>query len=299
MADGGVCLGICYADNQLFYAVNDPEHSGNLRHIGCFDFNFDVKHAIVSGQAHSFSGIETSLSNLRDKYECETVRILSPATEECWSVLTRSVYEETDEREAFISVLMNGVERRSLQSTWFPLSNSELRMLLVRNSDAMNGFNHLLGSFKDAEYVAEFEIGKQWQHHTKISGSFLTVHCQKNYISVASYLLGKLRGCTIINFENRTDLPYLWTLHGTTLSWMSGIHEQVYVYGQFAREASEVLNPIWDDTGEIILMNTLESMKVEAPERTYGFRLESAFPAVMMSLNLTEEKEGNYANHNG
>jgi hypothetical protein len=26
-------------------------------------------------------------------------------------------------------------------------------------------------------------------------------------------------------------------------------------------------------------------MKVEAPEKTYGFRLESAFPAILMSLN--------------
>lgn len=298
MAEGGVCLGICYADNQLFYAVNNPEENGSLRHIGCFDFNFDVKNAIVSGDGNSFSGIQSSLDKLKESHKCETVRILSPAIEECWSIFPRAVYENPDERESHLSLLMNGVERNNLQSTWFELSNSDFKLLSVRNRDTMIGFQNLLGSFRSAEYVSEFELGSEWQNHTKVSGSFLMVHCERNYLSVASFILGKLRGSTVIRFENRTDLPYLWTLYSSKNSWMAGIHEQVYVFGQFARETSEMLNPFWDDTGEVLLMSTLERIRVEAAEETYGFRLESAFPAVMLSLNTAELKKETDADNN-
>lgn len=299
MAEGGVCLGICYADNQLFYAVNNPEENGSLRHIGCFDFNFDVKNAIVSGDGNSFSGIQSSLNKLKETYSCETVRILSPAVEECWSIFPRAVYESPDEREAHLSLLMSGVDRSNLQSTWYEISNNEYKLLTVRNSDTMQGFQSLLGSFRSAEYVSEFELGSEWQSHTNVNGSFLMVHCQRDYLSVASFILGKLRGGTVIRFENRTDLPYLWSLYSSKHQWMSGIHEQVYVFGQFARETSEILTPFWDDTGEVLLMNTLEQIRAAAPEETYGFRLESAFPAVMLSLNTAESNKQADADHNG
>jgi hypothetical protein len=38
-------------------------------------------------------------------------------------------------------------------------------------------------------------------------------------------------------------------------------------------------------------MNSLQVMSVDAEEKTYGFKLESAYPAIMMSLNKDAEIE--------
>lgn len=299
MESDGICLGICYADNQLFYSVNDSKNPGSLQHIGCFDFNFDVQNAVVTGDGDAFAGIKSSLEKLKSKYNCSTVRILSPAIEECWSILPRSVYEEPGERESHIHILMQGIDSSNRVSTWYSLHNADYKLLLARNSATMVGFQKLLGAFSSSEYVSEFEIGNAWQDFTQINGSFLTIHCQKNYLSVSSHILGKLRGATVIRFDHRTDLPYLWALYSNKLTWMRGIHEQTYVYGQYSQQINEVLSPFWDDTGDVSVMNTLEAMKVEANEQTYGFRLEGAFPAVMMSLNIDLEKMDIHANHNG
>ena len=299
MVDEGACLGICYADNQLFYSVNKPHNSGTLQYIGCIDFNFDVRNAIVNGDGDSFSGIKASLEKLKLSFNCSTVRVLSPATKECWSILPRSVYEDPKERQAHIDVLMHGTEHSDLESTWYSLHNDDYKLLLVRNTRTMQGFRNLLGAYPNSEYVAEFEVGSAWQNHTEINGSFLTINCHNNYISVSSHILGKLRGSTVIKYDDRTDLPYLWALYSNNLSWMRGIHEQIYIYGQYAGEISEALTPYLDDAGEVTVMNNLEKMSVEANESTYGFRLESAFPAILMSLNSDADKELTDADHNG
>ncbi len=289
MAEEEICLGICYADNQLFYSVNDPGSPSALQHIGAFDVNFDVQQAIVSGKGEGFVGIKHSLNNLKEQYHCNSVRLMSPATEECWSILPRSVYEDSEEREDHIRVLMQNIERNNIEAVWYPLSNIDYRLLLVRNSATMQGFRQLLGDFSHAEYVAEFEIGTEWQQHTHINGSYLAVHCEKNYISVSSCLLGKLRGSTYIRFDHRSDLPYLWNLYSSRLPWMEGIQEQIYLYGLHAQSINEVLNPYLDDSGDVYLMNSLDVMQVDAPEKTYGFQLECAFPAVLLSLNYDQK----------
>ncbi|MFU8812975.1 MAG: hypothetical protein ACNA78_08400 [Balneolaceae bacterium] len=279
--------------------MNDPDTPGSLRHIGSYDFNFDVDRAVLYGDDQQFIGLKASLNELRQKYDCQSVRILSPATEECWASVPRTVYEDTAEREAHVQLLMKGVSRQELETTWFPLSNIDHRQLLIRRTEAMKGFQKLLGSFSFAEFVAEFEIGNEWQHHTNASGSFLFVYCRRNYLSVSSHVLGKLRGSTVIRFESRTDLPYLWAMYANTLTWMRGIHEQVYVHGNYARRATEALRPFWDDTGDVFIMNNLETMSVTSEEETYGFPLESAFPAVLLSLNASDKQEDVHANHNG
>lgn len=299
MESDGICLGVCYADNQLFYSVNDPENPGSLQHIGCFDFNFDVRNAVVTGNGDAFAGIKSSLEKLKEKFHCSTVRILSPAIEECWSIVPRSVYEEPEERESHIQILMHGIDSSNRVSTWYSLHNVDYKLLLARNSTTMMGFQKLLGSFSNSEYVSEFEVGNAWQDFTQVNGSFLTIHCQKNYLSVSSHILGKLRGSTVIRFDNRTDLPYLWALYSSKLSWMRGIHEQIYVYGQYAQQINEALTPFLDDGADVTVMNTLQVMNVEAKEQTYGFRLEAAFPAVIMSLNIDSEKMDSHENHNG
>lgn len=285
------CLGICYADNFLFYSVNSPEQDGYLKHIGSFEFNFNIQDAIISGDEHGFPALKSALANLREFHNCASVKILSPATEECWTIVPRSVYEDSSERESHISLLMHGMDRSEIETIWYPLSNVDYRLLLLRNKNSMQGFNQLLGAFPKAEYVSDFEIGADWQTHSHTNGSFLMIHCLKSYISVSSFILGKLRGCTYLRYENPSDLPYLWVLYSDKLSWMNGIHENIYVFGHQSQIISDILTPYWDDSGMIHTMKTLKSMSVNAGEKTYGFPLESAFPAIMMSLNLDAKIE--------
>jgi hypothetical protein len=289
MPSEGSCLGVCYADNHLYYSVNSPVKAGFLNHIGSIDFNFDVKNAIISGDEQGYPAVKTALEKLKDQHNCTSVKILSPATEECWTVVPRSVYEHSEEREAHIALLMHGVDREKVETIWHPLSNSDYKLLLLRNSEAMQGFNLLLGSFTQSEYVSEFEIGTDWQNHSLANGSFMMVYCMKDYISAASFILGKLRGCTFLRYENASDLPYLWKLYAEKLSWMNGIHEEVHLYGHHSRIVSESLSSFLDDSGELVVMKSLNEMDVNAKEKTYGFPLESAFPAIMMSLNLDTE----------
>lgn len=287
----GSCLGVCFADNHLYFSVNHPGKENHLSHIGSIDFNFDVQTAIITGDKTGFPAIKKSLETLKETHTCNAVKILSPAVEECWTIVPRSVYEDSSEREAHISLLMHGVDRSEIETIWHTTSNVDYRLLLLRNNNSMQGFNQLLGEFSHSEYVSEFEIGADWQNHSHANGSFLMIHCTKNYISASSFILGKLRGCTFIRYENTSDLPYLWTLYADKLPWMQGIHEEIHVFGLHSRAVADILTPYWDDSGEIKLMSTLQSMGVDAAEKTYGFPLESAFPAIMMSLNLDAEIE--------
>ena len=47
-------------------------------------------------------------------------------------------------------------------------------------------------------------------------------------------------------------------------------------------------------------MNSLQQMQITAPEETYGFPLERAFPAILLSMNLHQQPEKElHENHNG
>jgi hypothetical protein len=113
----------------------------------------------------------------------------------------------------------------------------------------------------------------------------MTICCFHNCISVASFILGKLRGATYIFYDEIQDLPYLWLQHSQQLSWMKGLHEKVYVYGMKAFRVIDILQPFWDDAGTVTKMDTLDKIKIDADEKTYGFNLENAFPAIMLALN--------------
>lgn len=293
------CLGICFADSHLFYSVNNPESKAHLSHIGCINFNFGIRETVITGDQHGFSALKTTLNDLKETYHCSSVRILAPAIEECWTIVPRSVYEDSAERETHLQLLMQGAGRRDIETIWHSLSNPDYRLLLLRNQKTMMGLKNLLGAFNRSEYVAEFELGVDWQLHSGASGSYLMVHCQRNYISVSSFILGKLRGCTFIKYEDPGDLPYLWNLYSKKLFWMQGIHEKIYVFGHYAPDIADILTPYWDDSGDISIQNSLQAMQVHAKEKTYGFRLESAFPAILMSLNQEEENKEAHENYNG
>lgn len=286
MAHSGSCLGVCYTENHLFYSVNTPGQDAQLARIGSIDFSFDVEETIITGNSSGFPALKNSLEELKEEFHCNTAKILAPATEECWSIVPRAVYEDTSEREAHIQLLMQGTDRQYIQTIWHTVSNQDYRLLLLRDTQTLRGFNYLLESFGTVDIVTDFEIAMDWQLHTNSGESFLMIHCQKNYISVTSFILGKLRDCTFIEYDNFGDLPYLWNLYQENLSWMSGIHDKTYVHGYFSSQITDRLQSYWYHHGDIITMNTLRDMNVNADEKTYGFRLEGAFPAILMSLNI-------------
>lgn len=288
MGSSGHCLGICFADHQLFYAVNDPSNPKHLQHIGCMDFNFPVSDAISDINIENSDGLRQSLGRLQEKYLCESIRMLSPASLECWSICPRLVYETPDEREDHIAILMDDLPRNEIESTWHELSNPDYRLLMMRNRNLTENYRSLSLDFRQTDFVSDFELGMEWQKHTGIRGSYLTVNCQPDHLAISSYILGKLRGATFIRFDNLNDLPYLWSYYSQQLGWMNGIHEQVYVYGECGLETTEIMSPYFGATGQVVLMNNLEAMNVEAEESTYGFKLESSFPAIILSLNLFE-----------
>lgn len=299
MDSGESCLGVCYTDNHLFYSVNTPGQDGRLARIGSIDFSFDIEDSIISGDSSSFPALRNSIEELKEEFNCSTAKILSPAAEECWTVVPRAVYEDASEREAHIQLLMHDRERREIQAIWYAVSNNDYRLLLLRDNSSLHGFNHLLQSFGTIDVVTDFEIAIDWQMHINSSDSFLMIHCKNNYISISSFILGKLRGCTYIEYDNIADLPYLWNLFMSKLSWLKGIHDKTYVYGFYSSQAIEILQSYWYHHGEITLLNSLREMHVEADEKTYGFRLESAFPAILMSLNKDLENTEIHENYNG
>lgn len=289
MAADGSCLGVCYTENQLFYSVNNPEQDGHLAHIGSIEYNFDVENSIITGREPGFPAIQSSLRQIKETHDCSSVKILSPATKECWTIVPRSVYDDASEREAHIQLFMNGYDRSDVQVTWHPLSNDESRLLLIRNSSAMKGFRHLMGGFSSSEYVSEFEIGREWIRHKANNGSYLMVNCRENHISLSSFILGKLRGCTFIEFDSYNDLPYFWNLYAGNISWMNGIHDNTCLFGQNCQKIADILNPYLEDSNSFQIMNSLSRMDVSANEKTYGFDLERAFPAIIMSLNTGDK----------
>lgn len=285
MAGGGSCLGICYADNHLYYAVKNPGHNNLLHRIGCIDFNFDVREAITSSTHTGFAVLSNSLHDLKNEFKSSTVRILIPAIQECWSIVPRSVYEVASEREAHIRLLMRFHERSAVETTWHSVSKPDSQLLLLRNQASFTGFESLMHSFGNLETVSDFELAHSWQVHTKDNGAFIMVHCQQSYISITSYVLGKLRSCTYFRYDYVRDLPYLWNLYAANMPWLSGIHDNIFIFGHSAHKAAEQLTPYWHDHGTLTFLDSLKDMQVSASEKTYGFPLESAFPAILMSLN--------------
>lgn len=278
-------LGLCFFGNQLFYAVDDPTESTKLARVGCFDFNFDVTETLLGDSEQHFRGIKQTVSQLKEEYNIQRLRVLSFPTQECWTSVPKIVYDNSDEREKHINILMNGVDRKEIHPTWYNLSNQDYKLLLLRNDDSIKGLQKLASDTSTTDLISDFEIGARWVQHANPGGSFMTICCFENCISIASFILGKLRGATYISYDDIQDLPYLWLQHTQQISWMDGLHEEIYVYGMKAFRVIEILEPFWDEAGNVTKMDTLEKIRIEADEETYGFNLEHAFPAMMLALD--------------
>lgn len=277
-------LGLCFFGNQLFYAVNDNQDPKKLARIGCFDFNFQVTQAIIEGDDEHFPGIQQTIAQLKEQYNVGQVRILSLPYKECWTTVPKLVYDNPDEREAHINILMSAVERKKVHPTWYELSNQDYKFLMLRNEEELRGLKKMIPSVSSTDLISEFELGDRWVQHTEAGGSFMTICCFNGCISVCSYILGKMRGATYIKYDDIEDLPYLWLQQAQQLNWMKGLHEEFHVYGEDAYKVIEILEPFWDDAGKVIKMDTLQKIQVEADEQTYSFNLEKAYPAILLAL---------------
>jgi len=277
-------LGLCFFGNQLYYAVDEQKDSGKLTRIGSVDFGFEVVRAIVRGEEDHIRGIKKTIKQLKDRYTIQHLRILSLPYNECWTILPKLVYDNADEREAHIQILMHGTDRKNIYPTWYDLSNQEFKFLLLRNQKSLKGYEKLMPSVSTTDLISEFELGSRWIRHCGAGGSFMTVCCFQRCISVCSYILGKLRGATYIEFDEAEDLPYLWLQYSRQLNWMQGLHEEIHVYGEKAYNVIEILEPFWDEAGIVIKMDTLDKMQVDAEEKTYAFSLEKAFPAILLAM---------------
>lgn len=278
-------LGLCFFGNQLFYAVNDPTDPKKLARIGSFDFNIDVTETLLNDSEQHFRGISQTVEQVKEEYDIQHLRILSFPQQECWTAVPKIVYDNSDEREKHINILMSGVNRKDIHPTWYNLSNQDYKFLLLRHTESLKGLQKIASGTSTTDLISEFEIGMRWVQHFNPGGSFMTICCFHNCISIASFILGKLRGATYITFDEIHDLPYLWLQHTKQLSWMKGLHEEIYVYGQEAYRVIDILQPFWDEAGTVTKMDSLENTHVKADEKTYGFSLAQAFPAMMLALN--------------
>lgn len=278
-------LGICFSGQRMYYAVASTGHRNLLDHIGCIDFSFPVLPAIIGEVQARVPVVRESVENLRQRYGVRQVCILTPPEHECWTTLPRAVYENPNEREANLQILMKGEARRNLEPTWFTISNRDYKLLAVRDKRSLSGFRNLTGLFPQTDFSHDFEIGARWITHTGTTESLLTLSCYDGILSVSSFLLGKLRAATYFRFEDPQDLPYLWQHYAWHLPWMNGLYDRVLMYGVQPERIFESLQPVWDGHHHVEYMDSLSRMQVDAREHTYGFHLYEAFPAIMLALD--------------
>lgn len=277
-----VRLGICFFDSRLFYAVKSSAQKSKLEHIGAIDFNFDLSRALFANQEKAIFNLKNTLNSLCRRFNSTHLHILVNPQKECWSVLPKLVYDNAEEREAHIQILMHGIDRKNIHATWHSLSNKKFKLLNLRTERALKGIKKVTDGRANIHLQSAFEIGEAWIAHQQPGGSFLTVCCYEGCLAVSSFLLGKLRGATYIPFDHAEDLPYLWLQQSRCNKWMKGLHEQIQIFGADTSTIVDILKPLFDDSGSVAEMNSLEEMNITADEETYGFDLGQAYPAVMM-----------------
>ncbi len=286
MDDTSANLGVCFFSDRLFYAVNDPKNDKHLLRIGCFDFNFDVADAISVRHRDQFPHVKTTFEKLQEEYSIGSVRAATNPSYECWTSLPKVVYDNADEREDHLAILMKGIERKDIEPTWHTVSKPEYKFLSIRRRNVMRGFDELTEKVATSEFASDFELASKWSAFNKPGGSFLMIGCHKNVISITSYLLGKFRASTFIKFDQTEDLAYHWLQHTSHNNWMKGLHEHIFLFGHQTHEVEQTLHGLWDKSSDIVNLNSLNEIGVVAEEETYGFDLAAAFPAILLSLDL-------------
>ncbi len=283
MANAGQALGISFSGKNIYYAVNENSADANVARIGRIELNFSVFEAIISKDTELCSHLTKVIDRLRQKYDLQSIRLLTYPQLECWTTVPKLVYDDPSEREDHLAFFIHGMARRDIETFWYEMSNHDFRFLTIRDRSVMKQFNDFVPGFSDTEFCSDFEVGLQWVQHAGARGSFMSISCNPHTITVSSYLLGKLRAATCLRFKQIDDLPYLWKQSERHMKWMKGYHEEIMLFGSQTARVIEMLRPFWDGSADISVMDNLYSMKVSADEKTYSFPLEEAFPAIMMA----------------
>lgn len=287
MNDATKNLGICFFADRLYYAINDNSKSSNyLERIGSFGFNFNVFEAVSNSDTKSFEHVKNTVSDLIDQYKIQSLRALTYPGNECWTVMPKVAYDNADEREAHLGILMKGVPREDLEPTWHTLSKDDFRFLCIRRRSIMNGLNEITKKVAITDFVSDFELAQKWSKFSKPGGSFLMLGCHKNIITATSFLLGKFRAATFIHFDSVSDLPYHWLQHAMHSKWLKGLYENIYLFGHHTHETRQALESYWYSSAKVTHLNSLENIGVNADEETYGFDLAAAFPSILLSIDL-------------
>lgn len=284
MQDPSVNLGVCFSGSQLYYALNSRDDLCTLKRIGKIEFNFDINDSLITSDRESLSGLLDTVDKLIKEHQVTNLRCLYPANQECWSTLPKSVYDQSSERESYLKLLMYGKSRQTLEPFWFDVSNRDYRFLSVRDKTMTDGYKQLGDASSFSEICSDFEIGLNWINVTGRRDSFLMLGCYQGHIAISSFLMGKFRAATFIKFRHIEDLSYLWLQQGENLSWLRGVHDSIYFYGEKAFEIKNILNNFLDGGSNHIKLDNLADMDVKAGEETYSFNLEEAFPAIILAL---------------
>jgi hypothetical protein len=198
--------------------------------------------------------------------------------------LPKIVFDSPDEREAHLGIIMKGIPRSEQSVIWTDLSNREFKFACIRKLAVERSYQRLSEHVHEAAYVSSYELGDLWIHHKQEKGSFMMIHSIPGLLSISAYLLGKLRGATYIQYEDPEDLPYLWLYYSNNLKWLNGLYENVYFFGANVENLLTILRSNLDQSAHIHRFETLHDIGISAPEQTYGFSLEAAFPAILLSF---------------
>jgi hypothetical protein len=286
MSGSTICLAVNFFERRLFYAVSELTDRRNVVRLGSHEYSFSIADAFRMNDARKLDGIYSVVRNLKTEYDPRMLYVTTFPVHECWSILPKLAQDQPEEREAYLGILMRGVKRQHVETTWHDLSNRDYRMLALRDKRIMAGFERFGEIVSATDFISDFEVGTKWSANPSSGGSYLTICAHAGYLSVSSYVLGKLRGTTGIRFDAYDDLPYLWALNSQHLRWMKGIHEQVLIYGHRSAMVCDILRSHLDSSSDVILMDSLTSMGTSALEETYNFDLSQAFPAVMLATTV-------------
>jgi hypothetical protein len=271
----------------MFYSVAEKGAKDTIQQLGSYEFSFDAAEALNTPSSEAGVQLKAVFSDLEKEFRLESIRMLTEPTHECWTALPKVVYDDSVEREQHIAILMKGVPREDIEVTWHAVSKTRFKFLCLRRAQLTNNYRSFSDQVAINECCSDFEIGGMWSSHHRPGGSFLLIGCHADSISISSYLLGSFRAATYIHFDEPQDIPYLWLQHAEHSPWMRGLHEHVYFYGEQTHEIAVKLQSFIDHNSSQIVLNSLETMGINAEEETYGFDLATAFPAIMLSLDLS------------
>ena len=283
MSGSSTCLAINFYERRLFYAVSDASERRKIVRLGSNEYSFSIADAFRAAENRKLDGVYSVIKGLKAEYDPKLLLVTTFPFHECWSILPKLVQDQSDERESYLGILMRGVNRQHVDTTWHDLSNRDYRLLALRDRRIMGSFERFGEIVPATDFVSDFEVGTKWTSNPTSGGSYLTICAHAGYLSISSYLLGKLRGTTGIRFDSYEDLSYLWALNAQHLRWMKGIHEQVLFYGYRSASVCDILRSLLDPASDVVVMDSLAAMGVSANEETYNFDLSQAFPSVMLA----------------